>query len=76
MLQQPFPMHAYRYLLISAVRHYSWDCRLLSKLDFPDMKFTLYFLGFHEAGDIPGDRRERVEWMFKQPATLELTHNW
>ncbi len=51
-------------------------CRLLSKLDFPDMKFTLYFLGFHEAGDIPSNRKERVAWMFKQPATLELTHNW
>lgn len=85
--------------------------RLIEKLDFPDSKFTLYFLGYHEAKDIPEDRKERVRkfaalaqlvkamnvmpislsgelaqvdvtcalqvnWMFQQPATLELTHNW
>lgn len=32
----------------------------MSKLDFPDSKFSLYFLGFHEAGDIPSDKAERV----------------
>lgn len=80
-------------------------CRLLTKLDFPKMKFSLYFLGYHAEGDvleIPADRvghqssRQtgfaskvlrcvgdfeqcfllQVEWMFSQPATLELTHNW
>jgi lactoylglutathione lyase len=85
--------------------------RLIEKLDFPDSKFTLYFLGYHKAKDIPEDRKERVRkfavlaqlvkamnimpislsgelaqvdvncvlqvnWMFQQPATLELTHNW
>ncbi|CAL5225450.1 g8269 [Coccomyxa viridis] len=50
--------------------------RLISKLDFPDSKFSLYFLGFHGAGNVPGDKADRVEWMFQQPATLELTHNW
>ncbi|CAK0735017.1 Lactoylglutathione lyase [Coccomyxa viridis] len=50
--------------------------RLISKLDFPDSKFSLYFLGYHEGIDIPSDKSDRVEWMFKQPATLELTHNW
>jgi lactoylglutathione lyase len=49
--------------------------QLLSKLDFPDAKFSLYFLGFHSGGSIPEDPQDRVEWMFKQPATLELTHN-
>ncbi len=34
--------------------------RLIEKLDFPDSKFTLYFLGYHEAKDIPEDRKERV----------------
>lgn len=50
--------------------------RLIDKLDFPDNKFSLYFLGYHDAKDIPEDRKERVNWMFQQPATLELTHNW
>lgn len=34
--------------------------RLIEKLDFPDSKFSLYFLGYHEAKDIPEDRKERV----------------
>ncbi|EIE26706.1 glyoxalase I [Coccomyxa subellipsoidea C-169] len=50
--------------------------RLLTKLDFPEMKFSLYFLGFHSADATPEDPADRVEWMFSQPATLELTHNW
>ena len=47
--------------------------RLLSKLDFPDMKFSLYFLGFEKAEDIPEDVEERKKWTFRQKATLELT---
>jgi lactoylglutathione lyase len=50
--------------------------QLISKLDFKEMNFSLYFLGFHSEDDIPDDPKDRVEWMFKQPATLELTHNW
>ena len=34
--------------------------RLIEKLDFPDSKFTLYFLGYHDSKDIPEDRKERV----------------
>lgn len=47
--------------------------RLLSKLDFPDMKFTLYFMGFEKPEDIPQDTEERKKWTFRQKATLELT---
>ncbi|KAF2353589.1 Glyoxalase I [Trinorchestia longiramus] len=50
--------------------------RLLSKLDFPEMKFSLYFLGFEKEEDIPKDAEERKKWTFRQKATLELTHNW
>jgi lactoylglutathione lyase len=50
--------------------------RLVSKLDFPEMKFSLYFLGYHDPSTVPQDKADRTEWMFKQPATLELTHNW
>jgi len=50
--------------------------RLLKKLDFPSMKFSIYFLGFSPAEAIPANDEERVQWTFSQPATLELTHNW
>merc|ERR1719419_2000806 len=50
--------------------------RLLKKMDFPDMRFSLYFMGFVSEGSIPKDEVERTRWTFSQPATLELTHNW
>lgn len=34
--------------------------RLIEKLDFPDSKFSLYFLGYHSAGAVPEDPKERV----------------
>jgi lactoylglutathione lyase len=33
---------------------------LLAKLDFPEMSFTLYFLGYEDPASIPEDPRERV----------------
>eukprot|EP00252_Welwitschia_mirabilis_P011445 TRINITY_DN256_c0_g1_i2.p1 TRINITY_DN256_c0_g1~~TRINITY_DN256_c0_g1_i2.p1 ORF type:complete len:184 (+),score=25.12 TRINITY_DN256_c0_g1_i2:218-769(+) len=48
--------------------------RLLKRLDFPDMKFSLYFMGY-ENGEPPADPAERVVWTF-QRMTIELTHNW
>jgi len=52
--------------------------RLLKKFDFPSMKFSLYFMGYCDPKDdpIPDDDNERSVWVFKQKATLELTHNW
>ncbi len=47
---------------------------LLDRFDFPDMKFSLYFLGYPQ-GPIPEDRATRAQWIFRQPALLELTHN-
>lgn len=51
---------------------------LLQKLDFPEMKFTLYFMGYEDAACMPGElgSRERSEWALSRPATVELTHNW
>ncbi|TWW68484.1 lactoylglutathione lyase-like [Takifugu rubripes] len=49
---------------------------LLQKIDFPSMRFTLYFLGYEERSDIPADIKERTAWTFSRRATLELTHNW
>jgi lactoylglutathione lyase len=37
------------------------------------MKFSLYFMGYVNAGDIPEDEGECTRWLFQQPATLELT---
>ena len=52
---------------------------LIRKLDFPDMKFSLYFLGYVRAGvdePLPEDDTERTSYAFRQKAMLELTHNW
>lgn len=46
---------------------------LLQKIDFPSMRFTLYFLGYEEKSDIPADIKERTAWTFSCRATLELT---
>jgi len=51
--------------------------RLLRKLDFPEMKFSLYFLHrLHKGEYVPEDRAERTGWLFAQRGILELTHNW
>ena len=49
--------------------------RVLRKLDFEEMKFSLYFLA-HPAGEVPEDVGERTAWTFAQRGVLELTHNW
>lgn len=51
--------------------------RLLRKLDFPEMKFSLYFLAcLGDADTVPEDAGERTAWTFSQRGILELTHNW
>jgi len=51
--------------------------RLLRKLDFAEMKFSLYFLGrVEEDEEIPEEVSERTAWTFSQRGLLELTHNW
>ena len=48
-------------------------CRLLKSYDFPDMKFTLYFMGFEDSADIPKDDVERTRWVFTRKGVVELT---
>lgn len=51
--------------------------RVLRKLDFPEMKFSLYFLHREVSGEaVPEDVGERTAWTFAQRGILELTHNW
>lgn len=49
--------------------------RVLRRLDFPEMEFSLYFLA-HPAGEVPEDTAERTAFTFAQRGVLELTHNW
>uniref|UniRef100_A0A6M2DQW3 lactoylglutathione lyase n=1 Tax=Xenopsylla cheopis TaxID=163159 RepID=A0A6M2DQW3_XENCH len=49
---------------------------LLQKLDFPEMKFSLYFMGFEKESDVPEDKTKRISWAMSRKATLELTYNW
>ena len=51
--------------------------RLLRKLDFPEMSFSLYFLAhLPDDNSAPADAGERTAWTFSQTGVLELTHNW
>ncbi|SEF79062.1 lactoylglutathione lyase [Alcanivorax sp. DSM 26293] len=53
--------------------------RLLRKLDFPTMQFSLYFLAYldeEEASQVPQDDAKRLTYTFGREAMLELTHNW
>ncbi|OMO82788.1 hypothetical protein CCACVL1_11758 [Corchorus capsularis] len=49
---------------------------LLKRLDFPEMKFSLYFMGYENVAAAPSDPVDRTVWTFGRPATIELTHNW
>ncbi len=52
--------------------------RVLRRFDFPEMKFSLYFLHRPAADDAaaPDEIGERTAWTFGRRGMLELTHNW
>ncbi|MFN2349686.1 MAG: lactoylglutathione lyase [Thioalkalivibrio sp.] len=51
--------------------------RLLRKLEFPELDFSLYFLAaLDEDESVPADEDARTRWTFSQRGLLELTHNW
>ncbi|MBZ9567066.1 MULTISPECIES: lactoylglutathione lyase [Modicisalibacter] len=51
--------------------------RVLRKLDFEEMQFTLYFLArLEEEDEVPEQTCDRTIWTFNQRGLLELTHNW
>ena len=50
---------------------------LFQRLDFEEMKFSLYFLAYLKEGEtVPEDPAERARDLFSRETTLELTHNW
>ena len=52
---------------------------LYQRVDFAEMAFSLYFLGYpsnHPGQALPEDPVARSEFTFQQSALLELTHNW
>ncbi len=50
---------------------------LLERFDFESMEFSLYFMGYLDAGEsIPADKAERARWLFGRQALVEITHNW
>ncbi|GGW78831.1 lactoylglutathione lyase [Alteromonas halophila] len=50
---------------------------LLKRLDFAEMRFSLYFLTAGEDfSDIADEPQQRIRQTFGRPAMLELTHNW
>jgi lactoylglutathione lyase len=52
---------------------------LMQQFDFPSMQFSLYFMGYvDDAAILPAaaDKRASAEFVFRQKAILELTHNW
>jgi lactoylglutathione lyase len=52
---------------------------LIKRLDFDEMKFTLYFLACippERLSDWSNDDNQRIVQTFSRPAMLELTHNW
>ncbi|MDW5375769.1 lactoylglutathione lyase [Halomonas sp. HP20-15] len=62
-----------------SLRFYShvFGMRVLRKLDFEELNFSLYFLAHLEDGDeVPECTAERTVWTFSQRGVLELTHNW
>jgi len=53
--------------------------RLVRRLDFEEMRFTLYFLAFldeRQAAEVPTEDGPRTTWNFGREGVLELTHNW
>jgi lactoylglutathione lyase len=50
---------------------------LLHKVDFPEMKFSLYFLALLQEGEVvPQEPAALARFVFSRETTLELTHNW
>lgn len=51
--------------------------QLLTKLDFPAMKFSLYFMGYENPNqeELQSElsSKKRISWVLQRKATIELT---
>ena len=50
--------------------------QLIHYSDFPQWKFTVYFVGYVDKARIPESSKERWEFCLKTPGCVELTHNY
>lgn len=51
--------------------------KLLRTVDFPDWKFSLYFLAYlPDASAIPSEESAKSAFVARREGVLELTHNW
>ena len=51
---------------------------LIKEFRFPEMEFSLYFMGYVTEDDepVPHGAEARAAYAFRQKAMIELTHNW
>ena len=50
--------------------------KLLRTVDFPEWKFSLFFLGYLPEGNVPTEDRAKSAFVARREGILELTHNW
>ncbi|KAI6184636.1 Lactoylglutathione lyase [Aphelenchoides bicaudatus] len=50
--------------------------KLLKQLDFEAGQFSLFFMGYKDAAEIPSGEDEGRKYALSTLATIELTHNW
>jgi lactoylglutathione lyase len=50
--------------------------RLLRRFEFPAGQFSIYFVGFIDAEQLPAEGEASAELLMGIPGLVELTHNW
>ncbi|VDM64652.1 unnamed protein product [Angiostrongylus costaricensis] len=50
--------------------------RLLKQMDFHGGQFSLYFMGYKKASEVPHGEREKNHFALSTLSIIELTHNW
>lgn len=50
--------------------------RLIKKMDFSELKLSVYFMSYEKKEDVPETEEERTMFCFTRRGTIELTHEW